>query len=390
MAIIKQEDLSARVDEFTKSTPMVEPEKDGAWRTAKDFSRGAGQGITFGLGDEITGAIESVIDKRQPGESLADAYRRNRDEARRLNREAEERSPWSYGGGDIVGSVVMPGGLVKGGAKLGTKAVGKGVAKAAGEGAAYGAARGYGSSEADTIGGDVRNAVGSAAVGGALGGAGRYVSNTLNSVGSGLVSKQYPARNFNKAVEKDMKAKGATDAERFYLDNLAKDIENYNRLSKSGEISNELGSLGVLAGSAVGGALGGPAGSVAGGAAGGYGGAKLGSAIKSSLPKIPVKAPTVEPSPAWALLGPEEQKKLLAEAQEKANKSYLKNIEGRLPKSEGVSSAEATVRNFARGETPINKMPIVSRTGTNAMANANLGDVSVDELLNILGIINAK
>jgi hypothetical protein len=183
------------------------------------FGRGAVQGATLGLGDELQGAIQTLPDKALwlspagfllgPAKALAEAtsdvpadqraraaqvdeeraarlakegpgarlrralgeYRMGRDSARQENVAAKEAAPWSYGLGNLAGGAVTAP-LMGGGAAT--------AGQAALQGAKLGSAAGFGGSEADLTTGDVGQ-LGRAAldtgVGGALGaaaGAGAY------------------------------------------------------------------------------------------------------------------------------------------------------------------------------------------------------------------------
>ena len=111
---------------------------------------GAGQGATFGFGDELyglAGAVPALWGK----EGLSDAYRRNRDIARIRLAEEEASNPKSFHSGEFAGgfAVPLPGlGLAKG-ASLAAR-LGMGAAK----GGAMGALFGLGSSNADLTKGE--------------------------------------------------------------------------------------------------------------------------------------------------------------------------------------------------------------------------------------------
>lgn len=123
----------------------------------ESFLRGGGQGLSLGFGDELTGAVESLFTDK--------TYDQSRDEARAANRAAREANPWTYTGGDVVGSilpVLASGGeglMARGAAKLAPTTI-KGLM-------ALGAAQGAGYSEANDVPGMLRDmGVGSVIAGG--------------------------------------------------------------------------------------------------------------------------------------------------------------------------------------------------------------------------------
>lgn len=135
--------------------------------------RGAIQGASFGLRDEGAGALASPSGALKEiankfgadfSDEDLDAYRKERDLSRALDKKAEELNPGSYMGGELGGSLattLIPGlGALSGarGASLGVRA-----AQAAGAGALSG----VGLSDAETG----KTLAQDAAIGGALGGA---------------------------------------------------------------------------------------------------------------------------------------------------------------------------------------------------------------------------
>lgn len=134
--------------------------------------RGAGQGVTFGFADEMAGGL-SALGSVFSDEKFGDAYKRSRDEARELNRLAQEANPISFGTGAAVGGVgsslipvVGQVGRLGQGATLGARVLGGMKA-----GAGLGAAAGVGMSEADLTKGEIGGLAKDAAVSGAFGGA---------------------------------------------------------------------------------------------------------------------------------------------------------------------------------------------------------------------------
>lgn len=118
--------------------------------------RGIKQGVTLGFGDEISGALESLLTSK--------TYRQARDEARASDTAARTAHPWGYGIGEVVGGFATPGlGAATGAVK------GVGLAAHAARGAITGGIAGIGSSESETVGGVTSDAAKSAVLGAGLG-----------------------------------------------------------------------------------------------------------------------------------------------------------------------------------------------------------------------------
>lgn len=159
---------------------------------ADAFFRGATQGVSFGFGDELWGALRAAGDSMPVAlggsgmnESMADAYRRNRDAQRIANARAEAAHGGYYLGGSLAGGLatapLMPGAgtgrtlwqLAKTGAKVG---------------AASGAAYGVGSSDADLTSARLSD-VGQVARDGAVGaGAGLVLGGTAPVIARGTAN----------------------------------------------------------------------------------------------------------------------------------------------------------------------------------------------------------
>lgn len=155
-------------------TPSAKQDDGGALQTLDDAARGAVGGLTFGFNDEIAGGLGAGADLltgKTSLEKIVDAYRQNRDETRALDHAAQERSPYANAAGNIVGSIA-PALLTGGGSAL---AEGAGVTArmlgAAKTGLGAGALSGLGTSEADSISGDLNNAAEGAKMGALFGGA---------------------------------------------------------------------------------------------------------------------------------------------------------------------------------------------------------------------------
>lgn len=82
-------------------------------KDAGDFGRGAWNGATLGAGDNIYAGVKSAFGSGTYKDELA--------KQTAASKEAEARSPWLYGAGNVAGSIAMPvpggaiaGGLIKG------------------------------------------------------------------------------------------------------------------------------------------------------------------------------------------------------------------------------------------------------------------------------------
>lgn len=139
--------------EVVPDAPMGAP-KAGPSKT-ESFLRGGWQGVTFGLGDELTGGIESLFTDK--------SYQQARDESRAANAAAKAANPLTYGAGEIGGGIAtafVPGvGLAKG----------AGLAAKVGLAAAEGGAAGFGYSEGKDLETIAKDTVAGAALGAAGG-----------------------------------------------------------------------------------------------------------------------------------------------------------------------------------------------------------------------------
>ena len=125
--------------------------------------RGVKQGVTFGFGDELTGALESAFTSK--------TYKQSRDEARAADKSAGDAHPIGYGLGEILGGIAVP---VPGVGLLGSAAKGASLgarfAVNAAKGAGAGIIAGAGNSEATDIAGIAKDTAKSGLVGATLGG----------------------------------------------------------------------------------------------------------------------------------------------------------------------------------------------------------------------------
>ena len=92
---------------------LVEYSWDEFKGDAGDFGRGAWNGVTLGAGDNIAAGVKSAFGPGKYKDELA--------KQTAASKEAEQRSPWLYGAGNIAGSLAVPvpggaiaGGLIKG------------------------------------------------------------------------------------------------------------------------------------------------------------------------------------------------------------------------------------------------------------------------------------
>jgi peptidoglycan hydrolase-like protein with peptidoglycan-binding domain len=95
-------------------------------KDAGDFGRGAWNGVTLGTGDNITAGVKSAFGSGSYKDELA--------KQAAASKEAETRSPWLYGAGNVAGAlaVPIPGGAVGALAAKGARAVGAGAGVATG------------------------------------------------------------------------------------------------------------------------------------------------------------------------------------------------------------------------------------------------------------------
>lgn len=89
----------------------------------ESFLRGGGQGLSFGFGDELTGAVESLFTDK--------TYEQSRDESRAANDAAREANPWTYGGSEVGGALIPSIIALLGSGGTAAPAVGGGLLKAA-------------------------------------------------------------------------------------------------------------------------------------------------------------------------------------------------------------------------------------------------------------------
>lgn len=159
----------SQFEEIPAAAPIeVQPTRDVSM--LESAARGAGQGATLGLLDEAIGAGKALfapfVDQYHGRETrdFGSYYREGRDQERKANAEARAANPWTFAAGDVAGSVAtsfVPGlNVAKGASWL----------KVAGNAALQGGISGVGTSEAEDLGGVVKDAATSAAISGTTAG----------------------------------------------------------------------------------------------------------------------------------------------------------------------------------------------------------------------------
>jgi hypothetical protein len=136
-------------------------------QTTDDTVRSTANAATFGMADRFAGAMEGL--------TTGKGYTAGVDEQVKLSEDARKRSPYASIGGDVAGSLAVPG---FGAARLAARYGGGALARAlayGGTGAATGAVQGAGTTYSGELGDYARNALIGGALGGTLGAAGGAV-----------------------------------------------------------------------------------------------------------------------------------------------------------------------------------------------------------------------
>jgi hypothetical protein len=266
--------------------------------TLADFGRGIWKGVSFDNDDEIAGALRALQSVSgapiKKDITAKQQYQQGRDESRQSYREAEQRSPVAVGSGEFAGA--MGPAVMTGGASLGPRLAGY---------AAQGAVRGLGSSESDTIGGDLLNAAGGATTGLVAGSVGEGLGAIARPFMKAYMPSFGPASKFSKMTQPEFDAirKAALDKDpavsgpaKLQIEELKKYIQTLqpmrNKIQAEAEegatkAGRTIGGMTEAAGTSLGGGIGGVMAGPTGVAAGGYLGNKIGSnlgeAIKNSL-----------------------------------------------------------------------------------------------------------
>jgi len=143
------------------AAPGVPAAEDNQLGALASGALGVGQGLTFGFSDEIAGGLAG-IGSALSGDGFQSGYRSGTDAVRGLH---DRSNPTAFVAGDIIGSLVIPGGAVRGGINLAAK-----VSRATASGAAQGAGGAFGRAEGSAAE-RVPEAASGAVLGGVLGGA---------------------------------------------------------------------------------------------------------------------------------------------------------------------------------------------------------------------------
>lgn len=144
--------------------------KQEADQTVKDLARGAGQGLTLGLSDELVGGAQAISDLPSNKDEFIKKYEAYRDAQRQANEQAAQRSPVAYNIGEFAGGAALPMGAGV-----------QGVKEAALLGAGVGAGAGFGHSKESTASGIASDTGEGLVTGGLLGGALGGLASKLNS-----------------------------------------------------------------------------------------------------------------------------------------------------------------------------------------------------------------
>lgn len=204
----------AKIDRLIQEMPQAPSQTES-------FGRGALQGVTLDLSDEITGLGGGAYEGIFGDESFGEGYTRHRDEAREANRRAEQENPGSYLSGEL-GSALVPGfGAFKGLSmvpkagkyydKLST------TGKVVGAGAVSGGVGGYGASTAEDAGGMLADTATGAAVGAiaapVLGKLASVGGNAIGGTASAAYRKLFddPEDMANRLIREDLEEVGFTN-----------------------------------------------------------------------------------------------------------------------------------------------------------------------------------
>lgn len=265
LELLRLRQRRAQAQAAAEPTPApAQPEEsllDAVKRNATGFVRGAEQGGTLGLADELGAYGQGVLDlalRTQP-KMLTDAlgvetryrepfalkqalanYRQARGENREEYRKAEEAAPEANLIGQIAGGFALP---IPGGA-------GQSLGRAALQGAATGAALGAGSGEADLTKGEFGKfgtevALG-AGLGGAFGAGGHVLGKALSAGGEKLrdfAGKRLAGvlqRNSDDAAREASKVTNSARAEAGHAAQDAyRQLEHLRELGRQGQLSPE-------------------------------------------------------------------------------------------------------------------------------------------------------
>lgn len=223
-------------DAYLSGSPVV-PDDD-PYSPLQSGALGAVQGAAFDFADEIGGAGKATWDWVQ-GEGFD--YKKNRDELRSEFEQAERENPLSYLGGNIAGSLAIPGGAM---AKLGAR----GLKGAMAAGTIGGGIAGTGASRQEDVAGIAKDAIFGASVGAAL-------PVGFKAAGAGLKGAAYLGKKLLPGFEGSLANKpasrianiltrnvaGADDIHEFYSrPQMRKAVRSFDKESSISELRDHL------------------------------------------------------------------------------------------------------------------------------------------------------
>lgn len=172
-------------DAESEDRPGVAENVRSGLREAGGVLHAAAHGASFGLTDEMFGALRAVAAAVPGGDSPGEAYRENRDAARGHLSSAREEMPLASGLSELTGGAALPGGIVAKGIARGA-GIGRAALRGAATGAAGGAAYGAGSAEEDRVQGGIVGGLLGGVTGGVAGGAGSAATRAIRGMRAGL------------------------------------------------------------------------------------------------------------------------------------------------------------------------------------------------------------
>jgi hypothetical protein len=161
-------------DDLAGATPVEEAAAPAAEQPGRleALARGAKQGVTFGFGDELAGALDYVLSGGKEG-----SYTKGRDEARARDAAAKEAHGGYFTAGEVGGGVASS--FLPGVGAVGGAIKGAGLAANAVRGAGAGILSGIGNSEGKSVQDIAKDAAISGLAGGAVGGVAGAIGNKL-------------------------------------------------------------------------------------------------------------------------------------------------------------------------------------------------------------------
>lgn len=185
---------SLSTEELTAMRDRALAQQPGFWES---LGRGGMQGVTMGAGDEIYAAGSAAL----ADGSFKDSYEKQLAETQENNRRAREANPWTYGAGEVIGSIpTMVGAgaipmVARAARAVGGSLIGRSAAAAVG-GGVTGAIQGFAGTDGDleerargaTVGAGAGTLLGAGApaFGQAVGGAARGVIGAVSPSVPGL------------------------------------------------------------------------------------------------------------------------------------------------------------------------------------------------------------